>query len=72
MVSVLRTRLWPIEGDQVEIDIPARKISLLVDDAVLEERKKTFKPVEKEVKSPFLRRYAKFVISAFMGAIYEK
>jgi len=60
------------EGDQIEIDIPARKIQLLVDDAVLEERKKTFKPVEKEVKSAFLRRYAKLVTSASKGAVYEK
>ncbi|QJB55509.1 dihydroxy-acid dehydratase [Pseudodesulfovibrio sp. zrk46] len=60
------------EGDKIEIDIPARKINLLVDDAELEERKKTFKPVEKPVKSAFLRRYAKLVTSASRGAVYEK
>ena len=60
------------EGDKIEIDIPARKINLLVDDAELEERKKTHKPVVKEVNSPFLRRYAKLVTSASRGAVYEK
>ena len=60
------------EGDKIEIDIPARKINLLVDEAELNERKKTFKPVVKEVKSPFLRRYAKLVTSASRGAVYEK
>ncbi|WP_319583225.1 dihydroxy-acid dehydratase [uncultured Pseudodesulfovibrio sp.] len=60
------------EGDKIEIDIPARKINLLVDDAELEERRKTHKPVVKEVKSPFLRRYAKLVTSASRGAVYEK
>ncbi|OIQ49389.1 Dihydroxy-acid dehydratase [Pseudodesulfovibrio hydrargyri] len=60
------------EGDRIEIDIPARKINLLVDDAELEERKKTHKPVVKEIKSPFLRRYAKLVTSASRGAVYEK
>jgi dihydroxy-acid dehydratase len=60
------------EGDRIEIDIPARKINLLVDEAELEERRKTHKPVVKEVKSPFLRRYAKLVTSASRGAVYEK
>ena len=60
------------EGDRIEINIPARTINLLVDDAELEERKKTFTPVVKEVKSSFLRRYAKLVTSASRGAVYEK
>jgi dihydroxy-acid dehydratase len=60
------------EGDRIEIDIPARRINLLVDDAELEERKKTHKPVVKEITSPFLRRYAKLVTSASRGAVYEK
>ncbi|MCJ2165374.1 MULTISPECIES: dihydroxy-acid dehydratase [unclassified Pseudodesulfovibrio] len=60
------------ENDLIEIDIPARKINLLVDDAELEERRKTHKPVVKEIKSPFLRRYAKLVTSASRGAVYEK
>ncbi|WP_316897370.1 dihydroxy-acid dehydratase [Pseudodesulfovibrio indicus] len=60
------------EGDRIEIDIPARKINLLVDDAELEARKKDHKPLVKEVSSPFLRRYAKLVTSASRGAVYEK
>jgi len=60
------------EGDRIEIDIPARKINLLVDEAELEERRKTHKPLVKEVKSPFLRRYAKLVSSAAHGAVYAK
>ncbi|XXJ21142.1 dihydroxy-acid dehydratase [Desulfovibrio caledoniensis] len=60
------------EGDRIEIDIPARKINLLVDDAELEERQKIHKPVVKEITSPFLRRYAKLVTSASRGAVYEK
>jgi len=59
-------------GDEIKIDIPARTIELLVDDAELEERAKTHTPVVKEVKSPFLRRYAKLVTSASRGAVYEK
>ena len=60
------------DGDRIEIDIPARKINLLVDDSELEKRKKTFKPIVKEVKSSFLRRYAKLVTSASTGAVFEK
>ena len=61
------------DGDKIEIDIrPARSINLQVDDQELERRKKTFTPVVKEVKSPFLRRYAKLVTSASRGAVYEK
>ena len=60
------------DGDKIEIDIPARRINLLVDDKELEERKKTFKPIVKEVKSSFLRRYAKLVTSAATGAVFEK
>ncbi|BCS88480.1 dihydroxy-acid dehydratase [Pseudodesulfovibrio sediminis] len=59
-------------GDTLEIDIPARSINLVVDDAELEERKKNHTPVVKEIKSPFLRRYAKLVTSASRGAVYEK
>jgi dihydroxy-acid dehydratase len=60
------------DGDRIEIDIPARSIKLLVDDIELEARRKVFKPVEKEIKSPFLRRYAKLVTSASTGAVLEK
>jgi dihydroxy-acid dehydratase len=59
-------------GDRIAIDIPARSINLLVDDAELEARRKAFTPVVKEIKSPFLRRYAKLVTSASRGAVFEK
>ncbi|CCH48871.1 dihydroxy-acid dehydratase [Pseudodesulfovibrio piezophilus] len=60
------------EGDRIEINIPKRSINLLVDEAELEERRKNFTPVVKEVQSPFLRRYAKLVTSASRGAVFEK
>jgi len=59
-------------GDRIEIDIPARTINLLVDQAELEKREKNHTPETKEIKSPFLRRYAKLVTSASRGAVYEK
>jgi dihydroxy-acid dehydratase len=59
-------------GDKIAIDIPARSITLLVDDAELDARRKTFKPVVKEIASPFLRRYARLVTSASRGAVFER
>ncbi len=59
------------DGDSILIDIPARRLDLLVDAAELEERRKTFTPVEKEITSPFLRRYARQVSSAATGAVYK-
>ena len=59
------------EGDQILIDIPNRKLDLLVDEAEIARRKQNFKPIEKEIKSPFLRRYARQVSSASTGAVYK-
>lgn len=57
-------------GDIIEIDIPNRILNLLVDDKTLEERRKTFKPVEKHFDG-YLRRYKRTVKSANHGAIVE-
>ena len=59
------------EGDQIEINIPERKLNLLVDDAVIEERKAGWKPLEKEITSPLLKRYSRMVQSAASGAVYK-
>ena len=56
-------------GDKIKIDIPARKLELLVSDEELEQRRKEFKPLPpKEVKG-FLAKYAKTVQSASVGAV---
>lgn len=60
------------DGDTIHIDIPGRKLELMVPEAEIEERRKRFVPVEKDVKSPFLRRYAKLVTSAATGGAYKK
>ena len=59
------------DGDEIFIDIPARKLELLVDDEVLRQRKKTLKPKQANVKSKFLRRYARDVSSASSGAVLK-
>ena len=56
------------EGDIISIDIPANKIELLVDEAVLQERLKNFTPKTKEL-SGYLKRYAALVSGGASGAI---
>ncbi|MDV4149242.1 dihydroxy-acid dehydratase [Clostridium sp. AL.422] len=59
------------EGDIISIDIPNGKLELLVDDEVLEERRKNFKPLPPKVTEGYLARYAKLVSSASTGAILK-
>lgn len=60
------------EGDVIHIDIPNRRLDLLVEDKELEERRKTFQPPQKDCPYPVLRRYARLVSSADSGAMYKK
>jgi dihydroxy-acid dehydratase len=58
------------EGDIISIDIPANKLELKVDEAILAERLKNFKPKQKELTG-YLKRYATFVSSGAEGAILK-
>ena len=57
------------EGDRIQIDIPARKLELLVDEAELDRRRQDWKPYPKEIKSSILRRYSRMASSAAKGAV---
>lgn len=59
------------EGDMISIDIPNRKLELLVSDEELENRRKSFKPLKRELKG-YLKRYSKNVLSASYGAVFEE
>lgn len=59
------------DGDRIRIDIPARKLELLVPESELAERRAHFVRPDKTVDSPFLRRYAKLVTSASTGGAYR-
>ncbi|MDE7243191.1 MAG: dihydroxy-acid dehydratase [Oscillospiraceae bacterium] len=56
------------EGDIISIDIPANKLELKVDAAVLEARLKAWTPKKKEL-SGYLKRYAALVSSGASGAV---
>ena len=59
------------EGDLISIDIPKRSISLLVDEAVLAERRKGWSAPPCKIQGGYLSRYASHVSSAASGAIIE-
>lgn len=57
------------DGDIVEIDIPARKLNLLVDEEELERRRQEWQPPRTEARRSYLESYRRSVSSADMGAI---
>ena len=52
------------DGDMISIDIPNRKLELLVSDEELAARKAAWKQPEPKVKTGYLSRYARLVTSA--------
>jgi dihydroxy-acid dehydratase len=59
------------DGDRVEIDIPGRKLNLLVSDDELKKRLSQWKPPKRELKG-YLKRYASLVQSANTGAVFKE
>ncbi len=59
------------EGDVIRIDIPGRKLDLMVDAAELERRRAELKQPKKDCPYPVLRRYAKLVSSSANGGRYK-
>jgi dihydroxy-acid dehydratase len=56
------------EGDEIEIDLFAKKIELIVSREEIEKRKKIWKPIKKDLTG-ILARYAKSVEQANLGAV---
>lgn len=59
------------DGDKILIDIPKRKLELLIPKAEFNKRMKNWKPIEPKIKSGYLYRYSKLVSSADKGAVME-
>lgn len=57
------------EGDRILLDIPNRRLELLVDEAILQERRSRWSAPEPKIKTGWLARYAKVVTSAYTGAV---
>lgn len=57
------------DGDMISIDIPKRRMDLLISDKEIKERLKTWKPLKPKVNKGWLARYAAFTTSANTGAV---
>jgi len=57
------------EGDRIRIDIPAKTLTLLVDDAELARRRQTWRRPEPKIKHGYLARYSRLVSSGSQGAV---
>jgi dihydroxy-acid dehydratase len=60
------------DGDNIRIDIPGRKLELIVPDDELASRRAAWTPPEPRVKRGILGRYARLVHSAASGAILDE
>ncbi|OUO94310.1 dihydroxy-acid dehydratase [Cloacibacillus sp. An23] len=60
------------EGDIISINIPEKRLDLLVSEEVLEERRKKFQPHVQPTDSPFLNRYRAFATSGVEGGVLKK
>ncbi len=59
------------DGDEILIDIPNRKIDLLISEEEMKLRKDAWQQPEPKVKEGYLARYAKLVTSAATGAVFK-
>ncbi|PYY50004.1 MULTISPECIES: dihydroxy-acid dehydratase [unclassified Curtobacterium] len=57
------------DGDRIRVDIAARSLDLLVDDAELESRRAGWEPLPPRYTRGVLAKYAKLVQSAALGAV---
>lgn len=60
------------EGDEIEIDIPNKRLNLKINDAELELRRQKWSPPAPKVSSGYLALYARLVGSADRGAVIER
>jgi len=60
------------DGDKISIDIPNRKVDLLVEESEIKNRMSKWSPPEPRIKTGYLARYAKLVSSAGTGAVFKE
>ncbi len=59
------------DGDRILIDIPKRKIALMVPDGEIKKRLSRWKPPRPKITKGYLSRYARMVSSAGKGAVMK-
>ena len=58
-------------GDQIVIDIPAKKLAVELSAAEIKKRLRNLPPFEPKIKKGYLARYTQMVTSANTGAILK-
>ncbi len=58
-------------GDQIRIDIPKRRLDVLISDEELQKRLEDLPPFEPKIKKGYLARYQQMVTSASKGAVLK-
>lgn len=59
------------DGDMIEISVSRGSLELKVDSKILESRRAKWKPIQKEITSKWLKRYALLVSNAANGAVLK-
>lgn len=59
------------DGDEILIDIPNRRLDLLISEEEMKSRMDAWQPPEPKVKGGYLARYARLVTSASSGAVFK-
>lgn len=59
------------EGDRIKIDIPGKRVDLLVSEEELSRRQAAWRQPEPRIKTGYLSRYSKLVTSANTGAVLK-
>jgi dihydroxy-acid dehydratase len=57
------------DGDRIRIDVPTKRLDLLVDEATLADRRRGWKPNPPRYTSGVLAKFARLVQGADKGAI---
>jgi dihydroxy-acid dehydratase len=57
------------DGDRIKVDLPSRRLDVLVDEDVLRERSSKWSPHPARYETGALAKYARLVGSAQMGAV---
>lgn len=59
------------DGDKIAISVSKGTLELLVDSKIIESRRTKWKPIKKEIKSKWLKRYSLLVSNAANGAVLK-
>lgn len=60
-----------MDGDEITIDIPGRKLEVKLAESELKKRLKQWKPPARDIPNGYMRRYVKLVSSAAQGAVLD-